>query len=348
MSMYGSINNETFLKIICLMEDNAWLGENKCILVSGFRMQRRKIFVLQDCDPKTDIFTGYSRALDRKVCIERHQARPLLYGKTVDAYVVNESENDGSYLILNDRNISQSHLLDEYLKNCDEIDRYDKNSLSFSLLSPKRRWVVDAPKFIVSTSNQLCKCVYDEDKHWAFPVGMYAMPADTLPTCLSRQITLAIYNSKLFSFYKMEYEKAHRKENCVHFAAIKSFPIPYYINNEFRFVLDNLVDTIVAYKEKNSINGSFKEDRKAHYLQELIDMCIYELYFAGHMRKNNLGVVHKLMKAPFMNKELDMEDKVAETYSWLMKSDNVVRQRIMLLDTRSSLILGRIHNFYFK
>ena len=49
-----------------------------------------------------------------------------------------------------------------------------------------------------------------------------------------------------------------------------------------------------------------------------------------------------------INKELDMVDKVAETYSWLMKSDNVVRQRIMLLDTRSSLILGRIHNFYFK
>ena len=146
----------------------------------------------------------------------------------------------------------------------------------------------------------------------------------------------------------MEYEKAHRKEKCVHFAAIKSFPIPYYINNEFRFVLDNLVDTIVAYREKNSTIGSFKEDRKAYYFQELIDMCIYELYFAGHMRKNNLGVVHKLMKAPFMNKELDMEDKVAETYSWLMKSDNVVRQRIMLLDTRSSLILGRIHNFYFK
>lgn len=190
--------------------------------------------------------------------------------------------------------------------------------------------------------------MYDEDKHWAFPLGMYAMPADTLPTCLSRQITLAIYNSKLFSFYKIEYEKVHRKEKCVHFAAIKSFPIPYYINNEFHFVLDNLVDTIVAYKEKNSTIGSFKEDRKAYYLQELIDMCIYELYFVGHMQKNNLGVVHELMKAPFMNKELDMEDKVAETYSWLMKSDNVVRQRIMLLDTRSSLILSRIHNFYFK
>ena len=190
--------------------------------------------------------------------------------------------------------------------------------------------------------------MYDEDKQWAFPIGMYAIPADSLPACLSRQITLAIYNSKLFSFYKIEYEKAHRKEKCVHFAAIKSFPIPYYINNEFHFVLDNLVDTIVAYREKNSTIGSFKEDRKVYYLQELIDMCIYELYFAGYMQKNNLGVVHELMKAPFMNKELDMEDKVAGTYSWLMKSDNVVRQRIMLLDTRSSLILSRIHNFYFK
>lgn len=346
-----SINYETFLSIKRLMDGNSWLGRNNSILVSGFRMQRGKIFVLQNCNPQADILTGYSRALGVDVCIERLQVRPLLYSKTVDAYIVIESLKDRNYLILNDMDISQSlqnNLLSNYLNECDAIDKEDKKSISISLLSPKRRWVVDAPKFIVSTSNQLCKCVYDEDKNWAFPVGMYAMSADTLPTCLSRQITLAIYNSKLFSFYKMEYEKAHRKEKCVHFAAIKSFPIPYYINNEFHFVLDNLVDTIVGYKEKNSINGSFKEDRKAYYLQELIDMCIYELYFAGYMQKNNLGVVHELMKAPFINKELDMEDKVAETYSWLMKSDNVVRQRIMLLDTRSSLILGRIHNFYFK
>ena len=343
-----SINYETFLSIKRLMDGNSWLGANNSILVSGFRMQRGKIFVLQDCRLQADILTGYSRALGVDVCIERQQVRPLLYSKAVDGYIVIESQKDCNYLILNDKDVSQSlqnHLLNNYLKECDAID---KESISFSLLSPKRRWVVDVPKFIVSTSNQLCKCVYDGDKQWAFPIGMYAIPADSLPACLSRQITLAIYNSKLFSFYKMEYEKAHRKEKCVHFAAIKSFPIPYYINNEFHFVLDSLVDTIVAYKEKNNTIGSFKEDRKAYYLQELIDMCIYELYFAEHMQKNNLGVVHELMKAPFMNKELDMEDKVAETYSWLMKSDNVVRQRIMLLDTRSSLILGKIHNFYFK
>lgn len=345
-----SINNETFVKIKRLMKSNSWLGENNCILASGFRMQRGKIFVLQYCKPQADILTGYSRALGVDVSIESQQTRPLLYGKTVDGYIVIESQKDRNYLILNDKDASQSlpnSLLNNYLNECDAIDKQDKNFISFSLLTSKRRWVVDAPKFIISTSNQLCKCVYDEDKHWAFPLGMYAMPADTLPTCLSRQITLAIYNSKLFSFYKMEYEKAHRKEKCAHFAAIKSFPIPYYIGNELRFVLDSLVDTLVAYKERYGNVYSFKEDRKAYYLQELIDMCIYELYFPGHMLKNNLVVVHKLMKAPFMDKELEMEDKVAESYSWLMKSDNVVRQRIMLLDTRSPLILGRIHNFHF-
>ena len=346
-----SINYETFLKIKRLMDSNFWLGENNSILVSGFRMQRGKIFVLQHCKSHTNLLTGYSRALGVDVSIEKQQARPLLYDKTVHGYIIIESQKDCNYLILNDKDTSQSlsdNLLSNYLNECDAIDQEGKKSFFFSLLTSKRRWVVDTPKFIISTSNQLCKCVYDKDKHWTFPLGMYAMPADTLPTCLSRQITLAIYNSKLFSFYKMEYEKAYRKEKCVHFAAIKSFPIPYYISNEFQFVLDNLVDTIVAYKEKNSIVDSSKEDRKAYYLQELIDMCIYELYFTGHMQKNNLVVVHKLMKAPFMDKVLNMEDKVAETYSWLMKSDNVVRQRIMLLDTRSPLILGRIHNFHFK
>ena len=147
-----SINYETFLSIKRLMDGNSWLGANNSILVSGFRMQRGKIFVLQDCRLQADILTGYSRALGVDVCIERQQVRPFLYGKTVDSYIVNESQNDRNYLILNDKDVSQSlqnNLLNNYLNECDAIDKEDKKSISFSLLSPKRRWLVDAPKFIV-------------------------------------------------------------------------------------------------------------------------------------------------------------------------------------------------------
>ena len=83
-----SINYETFLSIKRLMDGNSWLGANNSILVSGFRMQRGKIFVLQDCRLQADILTGYSRALGVDVCIERQQVRPLLYSKTVEGYVV--------------------------------------------------------------------------------------------------------------------------------------------------------------------------------------------------------------------------------------------------------------------
>lgn len=76
-----SINYETFLSIKRLMDGNSWLGANNSILVSGFRMQRGKIFVLQYCNPQADILTGYSRTLGVDVCIERQQVRPLFIVK---------------------------------------------------------------------------------------------------------------------------------------------------------------------------------------------------------------------------------------------------------------------------
>lgn len=63
-------------------------------------MQRGKIFVLQYCNPQADILTGYSRTLGVDVCIERQQVRPLLYSKTVEGYIVIESQKDRNYLIL--------------------------------------------------------------------------------------------------------------------------------------------------------------------------------------------------------------------------------------------------------
>ncbi len=77
-------------------------------------------------------------------------------------------------------------------------------------------------------------------------------------------------------------------------------------------------------------------------------MCVYELYFTAHVQNLNLLIIKELAFAPFVQESLDVEEKVAQTYSWLMKSENVVRQRIMLLDSRSPKFLGRIHNFYFK
>lgn len=68
-----SINYETFLSIKRLMDGNSWLRANNSILVSGLRMQRGKIFVLQYCNPQADILTGHSRALGGR-CLHRKTA----------------------------------------------------------------------------------------------------------------------------------------------------------------------------------------------------------------------------------------------------------------------------------
>lgn len=344
--MYSDKDANILLEIKNSMIRDHLLWNEMNAFVSGFRMQRKKIFILQKCDMKGCVLTGYSKFLERKVSVESIQARPLLNEKTVVGYLDGDLQKDRGFLILND-NFESPRLLD-YLHECENVSGDFDGISSFRMLTSKRRKVVDSPKFIISTLSQRCKCFFDTDTHWTYTVGIYSIPKDSLPAFLSVNTGLAIYNSRLFSFYKMEYEKTHKKENNIHYTAIASFPYPTHIDFKYRQTIDALVECLIYDDKMNNLEVPLSEDRRTSYIQETIDMCVYELYFSEYMHELKLNVLEDLASASFIVNEKNKSKRISEFYTWFMKSGNVVRQRIMLLDSRSPQFLGKIHSYYFK
>jgi hypothetical protein len=73
-------------------------------------------------------------------------------------------------------------------------------------------------------------------------------------------------------------------------------------------------------------------------------MVVYELYFADHMKEQNIDVIERLKQSPLVDSSLKNDrERVEKTYKWFQTSDNLVRQSLMLLDTRSKDLLYFIH-----
>lgn len=75
-------------------------------------------------------------------------------------------------------------------------------------------------------------------------------------------------------------------------------------------------------------------------------MMVYELYFEKHMKENGLNVLKFIKPESIQN--IENEDEIREIikrfYSWYQKPENEVRQRILLIETRSKDILAVIRD----
>ena len=71
-------------------------------------------------------------------------------------------------------------------------------------------------------------------------------------------------------------------------------------------------------------------------------MVVYELYFEQHMKEQKIDVIADLKSYKWNNNKM-IAEQIRDFYQWFQQSDNMVRQKLMLLDTRSSNLLYEIH-----
>ena len=76
-------------------------------------------------------------------------------------------------------------------------------------------------------------------------------------------------------------------------------------------------------------------------------MMVYELYFEQHMKEVGIDVLSiineklKMMNEKYSDKNFSF--LINHFYEWYQKPDNAVRQRILLVDTRSANKIGLIN-----
>lgn len=154
---------------------------------------------------------------------------------------------------------------------------------------------------------------------------------------------LGILNSKLVHFFFM---KKHNID--LHFYPGVFQVMPIYKNNNK--IIESITSMIISLKKlKYEIDETIKNEHIAHFFEEVIDGCVFELYFKEHMLEkgiNIIALVRQEIDKVFDNidfNELDEEtknQKIWELYKNLKNSE--VQQRMRLFVAKSPDILKPI------
>ena len=156
---------------------------------------------------------------------------------------------------------------------------------------------------------------------------------------------LSILNSNVLKYY---YRQTTSEGGKV-FAQVKIEilrQMPIKITEKLKqtsFVI--LVDYLLhLYKKENpAILLHTENSRIASHLEDILNMMVYELYFEEHMKEVDLDILQFVTPVIENLQNLPIEQQIKELYEWYQKPENAVRQRMMLIDTRSPDILAVIH-----
>lgn len=154
-----------------------------------------------------------------------------------------------------------------------------------------------------------------------------------------------LLNSKLIAFWLRYKGKMQGNNYQIDKEPLVEIPImqPEYGIEKFTILLDYLL--FLKNPDNKSIVEHTSNDRIASHIEDVLDMMVYELYFKNHMETNGISVLEFIAPKPLTEniKSGDKADVVKEFYLWFQKPENPVRQRMLLIDTRSKDTLAVIN-----
>ena len=319
-------------------------------LLHGYYSKYGKIFRLTDCEVRKDQrIEGFSRALQRFVIIEREAVRPLISSKEVDDFIAADLQDYSTYLITADHNDPDFKyaypLTAKYLMESLQEIGHDYLDEIETVVRPSIREAMNKRKLIVSTTNDICHAMLDEKTHLVPTVGGSYLC--TFPENDRRRIVgyMAILNSRTFSYIFNVIMHDHDKRVVGPRSVLQEMPVPRF--SKHFAILENLSDYLLYLSKPNlsPISRHISNERIGYYLTKILDMVVYELYFPEYVYERNLNAIEYIESAPFMNSEVVDEEPIWETYLWFQRPENVVRQMIEVLDTRSPELLYKIQQF---
>lgn len=159
---------------------------------------------------------------------------------------------------------------------------------------------------------------------------------------------LAILNSKLMNYY-------HKRIASPKAGGFFDYKTQYIQNYPIKFpketsVLDVLVNIIIELKNKQSskINDLVGNEEIAVFYEELIDGCVFELYFENLMKEKNIAIIDDvkqlLEKFNLLDNfqsldEVTKNQKIWEVFKTLSNPDNKVRNKILRFPIESPDVL---------
>lgn len=158
----------------------------------------------------------------------------------------------------------------------------------------------------------------------------------------------AILNSNIAIFYiKQKYRGSSYNQGInFNYEMINNLPIKIISKlNQTLFI--TLVDYLLYINnlETPQIFNHTENYRIALHIEDILNMMVYELYFEKHMKEVGIDVLQYINPKPIDTLKSHPAKSVIikEFYEWYQKPDNAVRQRMLLVDTRSKNIISLIN-----
>ena len=303
---------------------------------------------------------GESKQLKCRVKVERGLVKPLLKGEDVhrydniktNRYVIFPYKIENGKAILYKEN-ELSALFPNgyaYLKECEEDlrnrekGRLHNNDYWFRYIYPKNLVLFDNEKLVAPEISYGGNFAYDKEGVFYSTTKIYGYIKKKDVT-VGYKFWMALFNSRLFWFYIQNTGYVLRggyytfKTNYV-----SPFPVPESKQiSKGEKIVEKLTDFLLYLYDSNNddILTHTSNKRLATHIEEIIDMIVYELYFEQHMKNNQIDVISDLNNYEWSDKS--DATTIELFYKWYQQSDNMVRQKIMLLDTRSNNFIYQIH-----
>lgn len=291
----------------------------------------------------------YSAQLERYVLIEADAIRPMIPAGRIDDFMDAEYKQFDTHVLVadyHDENFFKRYpYAAEYLKTCRENEKVRTMLQNESFIRESMREVMDEPKLIVSTYDKLCHAMIDEHSHVISSVYSYLVTFPFKDTRLMKAYA-AIINSKLFSYVFYHTLKDANDMRHGRMGILREMPMPFSSNEGYE-MLANLAECLIwlSRPKQPQLSHWIDNDRIRYYLTELMNMVVYEMYCPNYVHERNLDVIAYMQDAPFMFTMMKDEERIYQTYQWFQRSNNIVRQKMELIDTRSPELLYKIQNF---
>lgn len=328
-------------------------------IFQGLATSKDDVYFLYKCREECDIVVGYSKYLEREVRIERGLVKPLLKGEDVHRYDNISTDRfvvfpyilgDGKANLYAEKQLSELFPLGySYLKECEDVlrgrekGRFNIDGEWFQFGRKQGILSAETEKLVAPEISLGGNFAYDIKGEFYSTTKIYGyIKKENIKE--SYKFWLGLFNSRLFWFYLQNTGYVLRggyftfKTNY-----INPFPVPAEINPDIDDMVSSLVDMLIyLFDGSNQDIFDHTANRRVRvHIEDVLNMVIYELYFGEHMREKGINVIADLKGYKFNNADLPKE--IERFYTWYQKSENMIRQKMMLLDTRSNELIYQIH-----
>lgn len=326
----------------------------------GLQTSKDDVYFLYECNEKDGMVYGYSKYLERNICIERGLVKPLLKGEDVHRYEHLSTDRFVvfPYKIENGKaNLYSEKELSEffpngyaYLKECEEVlrgrekGRLKDDDFWFKYIYPKNLVLFDNEKLVAPEISLGGNFAYDEHGEFYSTTKIYGYIKNK-DIKEGYKFWLALFNSKLFWFFIKNTGYVLRggyytfKTNY-----IDPFPVPKTISSKAEKLVSVLCDYVLFIKSRDTNLSDLVSNKLiSDFFERIIDGCIYEIYFGNHMKELNINIIDAAVELIQSIGDIPSDKEkgmvILDTFMRIKKTDNEVRNRLELFALKSPKVL---------